>query len=181
MKKVLLTLGVLVSFISTSFSQTFSCTNGSISFFQETSVEDIDGRSKNLASAINTSNNSIAYKVAMKSFLFEKSLMQDHFNENYVESDKYPYATYTGKINEKIDWGKDGTYNITSSGTLTLHGVSKQIVEKGILVIKGSSISILNNFKIKFTDYNVEVPKLLIMQISDTVDVKVEASYLPKK
>ena len=181
MKRLLFTLGVLVSFISTSFSQTLTCNNGTISFFQETSVEDIDGRSNLLASAINTSSNQIAYKVAMKSFKFEKSLMEDHFNENYVESGKYPYATYIGKINESIDWTKDGTYNITSTGTMTMHGVSKQITEKGILIIKGSTVSITNNFKIKFTDYNVEIPKLLIMQISDMVDVKVQASYLPKR
>ena len=181
MKRLLLTLGVLVIFISTSLSQNVTCTNGSISFFQETSVEDIDGRSKNLASAINTNTNAIAYKVAMKSFVFEKSLMQDHFNENYVESDKYPYATYIGKINEAIDWTKDGTYNITSTGTLTMHGVSKPITEKGILVIKGTSIIINNNFKIKFTDYNVEIPKLLLMQISDAVDVTVNCTYLSIK
>ena len=112
MKKLLLILGVLALGASTSFSQVIVCKNGTISFFQETTVEDIDGRSNKLVSVIDTKTNIIAYKIEMTSFLFEKSLMQDHFNENYVESGKYPYTVFKGQINETIDWTKDGTYPI---------------------------------------------------------------------
>ena len=178
MKRLLLTLGVLVSFISTSFSQIYVCKNGNISFFQETSVEDIDGRSTRLLSVVNTENNMIVYKVDMVSFQFEKSLMQDHFNENYVESGKYPSAIYKGVINEKIDWTKDGSYEITSTGDLTMHGVTKRITEKGKLIIKNGEITITNFYTIKFTDYKVEIPSLLIKQLSDTVEVTINCTYV---
>lgn len=180
MKKILLTLGVLITTVGTSFSQLYNCNNGNISFFQETPVENIDARSTRLLSIINVDNNMIAYKVNMTSFVFEKSLMQDHFNENYVESGKYPTTTYRGIINEKIDWTKDGTYNITSTGDMTMHGVTKRITEKGVLVIKNGEISISNFFTIKFTDYNVEIPSLLIKQLSDVVEVTVNCHYIKK-
>ena len=180
MKKLLTVLGVLVLLTNTSFAQIHLCKNGNISFFQETSVEDIDARSTKLLSVLNTENNMIAYKVDMQSFLFEKSLMQDHFNENYVESGKYPTAVFKGMINEKIDWSKDGIYDITSTGDMVMHGVTKRITEKGKLTIKNGELSISNFFTIKFTDYNVEIPSLLIKQLSDVVEVTVNCHYIKK-
>lgn len=178
MKKMLFILGVLVSLTSTSFSQIYLCKNGNISFFQETSVENIDGRSTRLLSVLNTENNMIAYKVDMQSFQFEKSLMQDHFNENYVESGKYPTATFRGVINEKIDWTKDGVYDITATGDMVMHGVTKRITEKGKLQIRNGEITISNFYTIKFTDYGVEIPSLLIKQLSDTVEVTINCIYI---
>ena len=181
MKHLLLILGVLVSLTSTSFSQTYMCQAGSISFFQSTPVEDIDARSNRLLSVLNPANNAIAYKIDVRTFIFEKSLMQDHFNENYIESSKYPYATYVGVINEKIDWTKDGVYDITSTGKLTLHGVTKDITEKGKLSIHNGEITISNMFNIKFTDYGVEIPKLLIKDLSDTVEMNINCMYTKSK
>jgi polyisoprenoid-binding protein YceI len=181
MKKLLLILGVLALGASTSFSQVIVCKNGNISFFQETSVENIDGRSTRLVSVIDTKTNIIAYKVEMTSFQFEKSLMQDHFNENYVESGKYPYTVFKGQINETIDWTKDGTYPITATGMMTMHGVTKTITEKGTLTIRNGEVTISNNFNIKFTDYGVEIPSLLIKQLSDTVEVTINCTYVPLK
>lgn len=181
MKKLLYTLVVLALSASTSFSQVIVCKSGNISFFQETPVEDIDGRSTKLVSVIDTKTNIIAYKVEMTSFIFEKSLMQDHFNENYVESGKYPTTIFKGQINEKIDWTKDGTYPITATGMLTMHGVTKTITEKGTLNIRNGEVTIHNVFTIKFTDYGVEIPSLLIKQLSDTVEVNVNCVYVPLK
>ena len=178
MKKLLTVLGVLVLLTNTSFAQIHLCKNGNISFFQETSVEDIDARSTKLLSVLNTENNMIAYKVDMQSFLFEKSLMQDHFNENYVESGKYPTAVFKGMINEKIDWTKDGTYDITSTGDMVMHGVTKRITEKGKLTIKNGELSISNFFTIKFTDYGVEIPSLLSKQLAESVEVTINCSYV---
>jgi hypothetical protein len=180
MKKILLSLAVILGLYNTAFSQIYNCTNGNISFFQETPVENIDARSTRLLSILNTDNNMIAYKVNMTSFVFEKSLMQDHFNENYVESGKYPTAVFRGVINEKIDWTKDGTYPITSTGDMTMHGVTKRITEKGTLVIKNGNININNFFTIKFTDYGVEIPNLLIKQLSDIVEVTINCNYEKK-
>ena len=166
---------------STSFSQVIVCKNGNISFFQETPVEDIDGRSTKLISVIDTKTNIIAYKVEMTTFIFEKALMQDHFNENYIESSKYPYAIFKGQINEPIDWTKDGNYQITSTGMLNMHGVTKTITEKGTLNIRNGQVALHNVFTIKFTDYGVEIPSLLIKQLSDTVEVTINCTYAPLK
>lgn len=180
MKKLLVILGVLVLLTNTSFSQIYLCKNGNISFFQETSVEDIEARSSRLLSILNTENNMIVYKVDMESFIFEKSLMRDHFNENYVESGKYPTALFRGMINEKIDWSKDGEYNITSIGDMTMHGVSKRITEKGKLTIKNGEINITNYFTIKFTDYDVKIPSLLTKQLAESVEVSINCIYIKK-
>ena len=177
MKKLLL-IGVLVLLTNTSFSQIYLCKNGNISFFQETSVENIDARSTKLLSVLNTENNMVAYKIDVGTFTFEKSLMQDHFNENYIESGKYPTSVFRGTINEKIDWTKDGTYDITSTGDMVMHGVTKRITEKGKLTIKNGEITIINFFTIKFTDYGVEIPKLLIKQLAESVEVTINCAYI---
>ena len=104
--------------------------------------------------------------------------MQDHFNENYIESGKYPYSSYIGVINEKIDWTKDGVYDITSTGKLSMHGVTKEVTEKGKLSIRNGEITIANLFIIKFTDYGVEIPKLLIKDLSESVEVNINCMYV---
>jgi polyisoprenoid-binding protein YceI len=115
----------------------------------------------------------------MKSYKFEKPLMQEHFNEKYVESDKYPNATFKGKINETIDFTKDGTYNITATGILTIHGVDKNRTEKGILTIKGDQLTLNTSFEVNLVDHNIEVPKLVVAQIAKTIKVTNTCTFTP--
>ena len=161
-----------------SFSQNiFMCQNGEISFFSETPVENIDATSKSMNSILNISNSEIAFVVPMTSFTFKKALMQEHFNEKYVESDKFPYGAYKGAFNEKIDFSKDGEYDITSKGALTIHGVAKERTDKGKLTIKNGIISIQSEFKVAIKDHDIKIPKVVVTNIADTVNVNFSATY----
>jgi polyisoprenoid-binding protein YceI len=161
-----------------SFAQNiFMCKNGEISFFSESPVENIDATSKSMNSVLNTSTSEIAFVVPMTSFTFKKALMQEHFNEKYVESDKFPYGAYKGTINEKIDYTKDGEYDITSKGTLTIHGVAKERTDKGKLTVKNGAISIKSEFKVAIKDHDIKIPKLVMSNIADTINVNFAATY----
>jgi hypothetical protein len=178
MKKTLLAL-ILLSQVAIGQNKIFICKDGSSTFFSETPIENIEATSKTLSGIINTTNNEVSFLVAMKSYKFEKPLMQEHFNEKYVESDKYPNATFKGKINETIDFTKDGTYNITATGILTIHGVDKNRTEKGILTIKGDQLTLNTSFEVNLVDHNIEVPKLVVAQIAKTIKVTNTCTFTP--
>ncbi|MBK8848032.1 MAG: YceI family protein [Bacteroidetes bacterium] len=181
MKKIAVVVGlILSSVISKSIqAQMYMTQAGQLSFFSETPVENIDAISKSGNCILNTESNKLVYSVTMTSFKFEKPLMQEHFNEKYVESDKYPKATFNGKINETIDYTKDGEYPVTATGALIIHGVEKQYTEKGALIIKNGEITINGTFNVKLTDHKIEVPKLVASNIGEMV--KVTHNFVLKK
>ena len=165
-----------------SFSQTiYSTKTGELSFSSQAPLENIEATNKKVGSVIKTATNDILFFVSIKNFQFEKELMQEHFNENYMESDKYPDATFKGKINETIDFTKNGTYQITATGKLKIHGVEQDRTEKGILTVKDSTITIHCEMKMKVKDFNIEIPKLVFQNIAEVVDVKLNAIYTPYK
>ena len=107
--------------------------------------------------------------------------MQEHFNEKYMESDKNPKSTFKGKINEKIDFTKDGEYNVTVTGKLNIHGVEQDRTISGKVIVKEGKIQLLTSFKVKNADHKVEIPKIVSAKIAEELDVKVDALLLPKK
>ncbi|CAL1521582.1 YceI family protein [Chitinophaga sp. MM2321] len=155
----------------------FSCRNTSLSFFSAAPLEDIEARTDKGVSAINIKTKAIYFKVPISSFQFKKKLMQEHFNENYLESDKYPFAEFKGKINDEIDFSKDGTYNVTVEGTLNMHGVDKVYREKGTITVQGGNIAATSKFNIHIADHQISIPKLVIRNIAEVVDVTVNALY----
>lgn len=171
MKRFFLSVIIAASFCTLNAQSIFSTSTGTAAFFSETPLENINATSQTLNVILNTATNDIIYSVLMTSFKFERPLMQEHFNEKYVESDKFPKATFRGKINEKIDWTKDGQYEITATGTLEIHGVPKPYAEKATLTIKGGIISIDGKFNVKLVDHNIEVPKLVTEKIAETIKV----------
>ena len=152
---------------------------GVITFFSKTPLEDIDAISKKATVVIKTSTNDIQVGVPMISFKFKKPLMEEHFNENYVETEKYPTCTFKGKIVEVIDFSKDGEYTVTVKGIMDLHGVQKEIEAPGTITVKGKEINVTSTFKIKVADYNVKVPSLYVKNIAEIVDVKVQSTLEP--
>jgi hypothetical protein len=123
----------------------------------------------------------VAFIISIRSFQFKKDLMREHFNEKYMESDKFPNATYSGKINEDIDLSKDGTYNVTSSGKIAMHGQEKEISVPGIFTVKNGEASLQSSFPLAVADFKIEIPQLLFQNIADTVAVKVNVNYMPYK
>ncbi|SDG23629.1 YceI-like domain-containing protein [Pedobacter terrae] len=151
------------------------------SFFSSTPVEDIDAQSKTGASALNTKTNDIIFKINNTSFQFKKKLMQEHFNENYMESDKFPTSDFKGKIIEQIDFSKPGTYPVTVKGNLQIHGITKEYTTKGSLVIAGNEVKATSTFNVKLADHDIKIPTIVFKQIAEIIQVKVTAIYQSKK
>jgi len=161
---------------------TYVTHTGHIWFFSKTSMEDIEAHNYQVGSSLNPTSGDMAYSVLIKSFQFKKSLMQDHFNENYMESDKYPKSTFTGKISDisKVNFTKDGAYNVTVSGNLMMHNVTNRVNANGTITVKGDSIYAKSTFKVTLKDYKIEIPSVVKDKIAETLDVHVDVAY-PKK
>ena len=175
-------LSSLLFFVINANSQTvFISDKGEATFYSYAPVEDISASSKQVNSIINILTGEIAFMIPMRSFHFPKSLMEEHFNEKYIESEKYPQATYKGVINEKIDFSKDGTYQLTTKGKLNIHGIEKEVNEKGELVVSPGQLSLTTELFVALEDYNIKKPQLLFSNIADTIQVKIKANYVPFK
>lgn len=177
---VLLCLVLQVSVPQTSFGQLFMTQTGKTSFFSKTPVEDISALNSNVLAVINSSNGEIAVKMNMTQFKFQNKLMEEHFNENYMESDKFPTGSFKGKINETIDYTKAGTYDVTAKGTFTIHGVTKDKVLTGKLTVAKDALTLDSNFEIALVDYKIDVPKLVWEKIAEKIAVKNNFTLLKK-
>lgn len=167
-------------FVTLSASaQNFVTKNGKISFFSKTDIENIDAVNNQVMSVIAPQTGSIAFSVLINGFLFKKALMQEHFNENYMESGKYPKASFKGAITDmsKVDFKKDGSYNVTVTGDLNMHNITNKITLPAVIVVKGNTISASTSFKVKLEDYKIAVPKVVENNISKTIDLKVDCNY----
>jgi len=154
--------------------------NAQIRFFSSTPLEDIDALNSYTAGAINAKTGRIFFKAMMKSFKFEKALMQEHFNENYVESDRYPTAEFDGIIQNVPDLSKDGNYDVVIKGQLLLHGtkVSREI--KASLIVKNDRIESKSVFLVPCHEHNIKIPNVTRKNISDNVEVTIKANFIPK-
>ncbi len=155
--------------------------NGYIKFYSQAPMENIEAHNRQVTSFIDTETGEFAFSVLMKSFQFEKALMQEHFNENYVESDKYPKSTFKGKITnpEVVDFTKDGVYNVNVAGDLTIHGVTKNVTSNGIITVKDGKMTVTSKFPVALADYNISVPAVVRDNIAKEVEVTVEMAYEP--
>lgn len=176
MKKYLIASLLIIASFS-AFSQRYVCKNGEISFFSETPMENISAINKNVTAIIDVPTNNIAVKLQMTDFSFPNKLMQEHFNENYMESEKYPTGVFSGKINETIDFTKDGTYPISATGKFIIHGVTQNRTLKGTLTIKGNSMALDTNFDVKLADHKIDIPTVVVAKIAESISVKSKFNF----
>jgi hypothetical protein len=172
-----LIISLLVS--SKSFGQLYSTQAGEVNFFSETPVENISAVNKNVGAIINTTTNEVAVSMKMSGFEFPNKLMQEHFNENYMESEKYPTGTFKGKIMESIDYTKNGTYDVTAKGQFTIHGVTMPRNLKGKLTVENQKISLVSNFDVKLVDHKIDIPKIVFAKIAEVISVKTKYNFTP--
>jgi len=151
-----------------------------ISFFSETPMENIEAINKEGKAILNTKTNELVFITSIVGFKFEKPLMEEHFNENYMESDKYKTAHFKGKLIENIDYLKEGSYKVRAKGILNIHGVDQEREIEGVITIKNGVIELNSSFVVKLKDHNVKIPKIVIKNIAETVNVKIISSLLPK-
>ena len=161
------------------FGQRYICKNGHVSFNGSTPLENIEANNHQAASILDASTGELVFTVLIKSFEFKQALMQEHFNENYMESDKFPKATFKGKITNlsSFNFTKDGTFNVDATGDLTIHGVTKPITIKGVIVVKNGDVSANSKFIVKPVDYNIQIPKLVEGKIAKEIEVNTDLAY----
>ena len=179
MKKFLLSVSALMIFGNIVSAQKYFTKNGNISFFSKTNMENIKADNNQVMSVLTVPTGEMQFSMLVKSFHFEKALMEEHFNENYLESDKYPKSTFKGSITDisKVNFTADGTYPVTVSGDLTIHGVTNKATTKGTIVIKGGKITGTSVFIVALADYKVTIPKLVEANISKTIEITVNCLY----
>ncbi len=166
---------------SIAHAQVYMTQAGETSFFSDTPLENIAAKNNQTAAAINTANGEIAAKMQMSQFVFPNKLMQEHFNENYMESAKYPSAIFKGKIQETIDYKKEGVYDVSAKGTLEIHGVKQERTLKGKLTISKDNLTLESDFDVKLVDHKIEIPKVVFAKIAEVIAVKNKWLLIPKK
>jgi len=183
-KKNLILFATLVLTVSVSFGQgKFYTKTGKISFISKAPLEEIEGKNKTVTAVVDSKTGAMQFAVQMKGFEFEKQLMQQHFNENYVESDKYPKAEFKGTIsnNSAINYSKDGSYPAKVKGKLTIHGVTKDVETTGTLKINGGKIDANSTFNVLISDYNIKIPAVVKDKVSNTIKITVDCDLEPLK
>ena len=161
-----------------TFAQRYITQNGKIEFFSETPVENIEAVNNQVSSVIDLANGNMAFSLLMKAFTFEKALMQEHFNEKYVESEKYPKSTFKGQV---IDFDKStlqsGKQDVKVKGQLTIHGITQQVEAPGSMELKGGKLMVNSTFNILLADYKVKIPSPVSDKIAETIEIQVNCEY----
>ena len=148
-----------------------------VNIFSSTPLEDIKAQALNAVSVIIPKSKQLVFQIPIKSFVFSRSLMQEHFNESYMESDKYPTATFKGNIVENIDFMKDGIYNVNVKGILNMHGIAKERNIKGAITIKNGKPSIVSNFNVACADHEIKIPSVVFKKVAEVISVTVIGTY----
>jgi len=167
--------------VFTAQAQKYLTRNGFIGFYSHAPVEDIRADNNQVASVIDTQTGEMVFQVLINSFHFQKALMQEHFNENYMESEKYPKAVFKGKITNlsSIDFSKNGTYDADTEGDLTIRDVTKKINAKGTIEILADSLKVDSKFTLAPEDYNIKIPAVVRDNIAKIIEVTVSMKYAP--
>lgn len=176
MKKLAAIVAILFLAGSWAHAQKWMTRTGKVSFFSSTSVENIEAFNNEAAAILDAKSGDVVFIVPIKSFRFEKALMQEHFNENYMESSKYPKAEYKGKIANlsEVNFRKDGTYNVRTTGKLTMHGVTRDVSTNGTLVVKAGTSTVKAKFMVAPADYGIKIPSVAASKIASKIEVTVD-------
>lgn len=158
----------------------YATRNGHISFHSETPMENIEAENNKVTSVFDATSGAVQFDVLIKAFAFEKALMQEHFNENYMESNTFPKASFKGKVSgvtaEQLK--KAGTYEVMVEGDITMHGVSKPMKTKGTITVDAAgAIKATSAFGVKPEDHGIEIPGVVRKNIAEVIDVKVSLDY----
>lgn len=174
MKKLFFLAFLTASCLSVNAQTKFMTRTGTVNFVAEGPVkDDVKATNNQAACVLDGTTGEVMFQIAIKSFVFKKALMQEHFNENYMESHKFPKAVLKGKVMDfaKVDLSKDGKYNVDVAGEMEIHGVKKQVREKGMLEVKGGKVILHSDFKVTLADYNIAIPKIVEEKIAKVADI----------
>ncbi|HWY38172.1 MAG TPA: YceI family protein [Bacteroidia bacterium] len=180
MKRYILALAALFS-LNLAHSQVYKGKTTTIHFLSKAAIEDIEATSKHAVVAMDAATGNIQVQAQIKAFKFASSFMESHFNENYMHSEKYPFATFKGKINEKIDYAKNGDYKVTCTGKMEMHGVTQEVTIPGTIKVNGTELTLEANFKVKPADYKIEIEGSYTEKIAKEIGVDIKSVLEPLK
>lgn len=177
MKKIVIALAMIAA-AQMAQAQKYMTRTGKVSFFSATKIENIEAFNNESAAILDSKNGDLVFQIPIKSFKFEKALMQEHFNENYMESDKFPKSEFKGKVDNinAVNFSKDGTYPVTVSGNMTIHGVTKKVQTKGTVKVAGKSVTLNSQFNVKPADYGIKIPSVAAGKIASSIQVTVAST-----
>ena len=174
----------MISGLKVTFAQTYMTRTGKKYFDATTkaSPEKIEGKNNEVACILDAKTGDVRFQVLVKSFKFERELMQEHFNENYMESDKFPKADFKGAINNsgEVNFAKNGSYNAKVSGKLTMHGVTNDISVPGTIVVKGNTVALKAKFSVKLQDYHISIPGVVADKIDKEATISIDSDLAQK-
>lgn len=170
----------LVLFLSPAYlqAQKFISEKSSVTFFSKATIEDIAARNEKAVCLFDPSTGDVAFSVPISEFQFEKSLMKEHFNEKYMETEKFPKGSFQGKISGYTA-GVSGSQQAKATGKLTLHGVTKEVEVPGVVEWKDNRIILTSKFLVKLEDYDVRIPTILFRNIAESVEVTIDFTLMP--
>ncbi|HPM30134.1 MAG TPA: YceI family protein [Chryseolinea sp.] len=168
------------SFIVTvAISQKYTVEKGSASFFSHATVEDIAAKNEKIAGLFNSSTGDVAFSIPNKEFQFAKSLMKEHFNEKYMQTEKFPKSTFQGKVTG-FDLNSNEVQQAKAKGKLTIHGQTKDVEVLGTIEKQGDRLIFKAKFIAKLEDYKISIPQLLWQNIAEQVEVTVDLVFMPQ-
>lgn len=181
MKRIVPILVVFMALAIQLNAQKYITKNGNITFYSDGPLEKIEAINNQVNSALNAETGDFVFKILMKSFVFEKALMQEHFNENYVESDRFPNSIFKGKVSNinSIKFNKPGKYDAHIEGDLTIHGVTKHIKEKGSFEVSKNDILGTSKFFIALDDYDIRIPGAVTGKIAEEIEITINVKLKP--
>lgn len=184
MKKTVLTIAMMVAAATGVFAQKYMTRTAKVSFdaTAQGSPEDIKAINNEVSNILDGKTGEMVFQVPVKSFKFERALMQEHFNENYMESDKYPKAEFKGAVTNMAgaDFSKDGNFEVKVTGKLTIHGVTNDVTVPGSVTVKGTSVTLKAKFVAKLIDYKIEVPGVVADKVGKQAIIAIESTLAQK-
>jgi len=177
-------IGILLSLLLSSVygQDLYQVSKGSVEFTSDAPLELIEASTDLLTGLIKISDRSFAFRVPVKSFEgFNSNLQKTHFNENYMESSKYPNTIFEGKIIEEIDFSTSGTYNVRGKGSFTSHGIKQERIIKCKITISPGKIKVSSEFTVLLDDHNIKIPSVVSQKIAEEIIIKIDLVLVPKK
>jgi polyisoprenoid-binding protein YceI len=159
-------------------AQVYKTAAGKISFVSKTAIEEFSANNSQVEAAIAPANNQLQFRVPVNGFVFKSALMQKHFQENYMETSRFQYSNFKGKIKNMaaVNFAQNGEYPVEAIGQLTMHGVTKDITVPGKVVVKDGAVTLKANFKIKCSDYQIKIPAASAASVSDDIAIAVDCA-----
>lgn len=180
MKSITFILAFCLLAVGTQAQSKYFTRNGHVKFFSSTPMEDIEAVNNGAISVLDTESGAVEVSMLNKSFEFEKALMQEHFNENYMESDKFPKSAFKGSIADfDPSTLKEGVHQVTMVGKLTIHGVTREISVPVTLNVSGKTIKGTTTFKVKPEDYDIKIPNMVRDNIAKEIEITIDLDLEP--